>query len=976
MIITLTIITLLISALHYLGLEGFAIWVVSEPLISISITGTLMLIKGLIWLYRFIPTFRRMFRRTENFLNRYENSDSRVGGKDKTNPFTNGSKRKFSTRVKPLAKSGGVGNKNRFTPKTSPSLLETIRSKFRVASKVVPLSQVFLRTSKFKNMLRQMYYLTLARTRRLAFRANCTTKFLSFILKLKKNHGPEFTIKWLKAGYVSIQKELGQNGLKSLRDLNPDLPLPCLAGRLPRIIPVQDRASIKAGNVAIIRFWSSLFNLYRIFKCAGDIKLSTITAPFSGSEEGLRFLESRVNNVNPFRSLKIFKDLASCNLSPTNFEISRAASPSASTAITGILTDIYEMYNNREDLYNALHHMAYATHPEQTAFMQKIADGYDIISDLKAYDGQTIIGKDGVEYFQINCLMTKSSVRAHGYAGLDQRFAQFAIKEEAAGKVRVFALLDSLSQTFLRPLHDELFEILKEIPNDGTFNQDASVIRCQEKAMEFGSAYSFDLTAATDRIPASLSAKIIEALFSNDLLGQYWHKVMTDREFYLNPNVAEKYKVSPGPYRYAVGQPMGGLSSWAMLALTHHWIVQYAAFLAGTNTNFTWYTAYEILGDDLVIFDRLTADKYLEIMKTIGCEINLNKSIVSHNRPVFEFAKRTCWGTEIVSGISFNQLGADLTVGSRVANVLSFAPQGLISSSSILLSLLTRNALARVKSLSEKVTSVSLLALLGSLYQQGKVSLKELVTALIHPEDGLSGDIIDIPRAAVLKLAYTRLTDNAEVDTSKPVWPKMANRVDVFEEHEAFFTVQVLNNSLAVAESNLAKWKDWVRESSYLLFYPLAPDVQKMGEEAANAAFPGSIEVILNKDGSKTNMIKINREKIRLHDYLHLLPYKYVNLVDRLHEWTGELLGIGTTILDPAEMVELATDTLVQFQYDHLLTLKEALELQTVVEGFRDQVDLAVKPEPKEFIETAQGIELVKALVGINQLKITKSLMA
>lgn len=26
--------------------------------------------------------------------------------------------------------------------------------------------------------------------------------------------------------------------------------------------------------------------------------------------------------------------------------------------------------------------------------------------------------------------------------------------------------------------------------------------------------------------------------------------------------------------RYAVGQPMGALSSWAMLALTHHFIVQ------------------------------------------------------------------------------------------------------------------------------------------------------------------------------------------------------------------------------------------------------------------------------------------------------------------------------------------------------------------------------------------------------------------
>ena len=31
--------------------------------------------------------------------------------------------------------------------------------------------------------------------------------------------------------------------------------------------------------------------------------------------------------------------------------------------------------------------------------------------------------------------------------------------------------------------------------------------------------------------------------------------------------------VLPRSVRYAVGQPMGALSSWAMLALTHHFIV-------------------------------------------------------------------------------------------------------------------------------------------------------------------------------------------------------------------------------------------------------------------------------------------------------------------------------------------------------------------------------------------------------------------
>jgi hypothetical protein len=39
-----------------------------------------------------------------------------------------------------------------------------------------------------------------------------------------------------------------------------------------------------------------------------------------------------------------------------------------------------------------------------------------------------------------------------------------------------------------------------------------------------------------------------------------------------------------GNIRYAVGQPMGALSSFNMLAITHHIIVQVAAFNCGYRT--------------------------------------------------------------------------------------------------------------------------------------------------------------------------------------------------------------------------------------------------------------------------------------------------------------------------------------------------------------------------------------------------------
>lgn len=55
---------------------------------------------------------------------------------------------------------------------------------------------------------------------------------------------------------------------------------------------------------------------------------------------------------------------------------------------------------------------------------------------------------------------------------------------------------------------------------------------------------------------------------------------------------------------------MGALSSWAMLALTHHYIVLVAARRVGLFD----FTHYAILGDDIVIANDLVAATYHSIV--------------------------------------------------------------------------------------------------------------------------------------------------------------------------------------------------------------------------------------------------------------------------------------------------------------------------------------------------------------------------
>jgi hypothetical protein len=91
---------------------------------------------------------------------------------------------------------------------------------------------------------------------------------------------------------------------------------------------------------------------------------------------------------------------------------------------------------------------------------------------------------------------------------------KLGFKEEPAGKVRVFAMVDPWTQALLRPLHDHLFKFLRYIPQDGTFNQLGALYDLLHRADKSKGLYSLDLTAATDRLPLDLQQFLLAELYS------------------------------------------------------------------------------------------------------------------------------------------------------------------------------------------------------------------------------------------------------------------------------------------------------------------------------------------------------------------------------------------------------------------------------------------------------------------------------
>jgi hypothetical protein len=194
--------------------------------------------------------------------------------------------------------------------------------------------------------------------------------------------------------------------------------------------------------------------------------------------------------------------------------------------------------------------------------------------------------------------------------------------KEAAGKVRVIAIVDPFTNWVLKPLHKWIFSVLRQIPQDGTFDQGAPL----KKIVGHPFGGSCDMSAATDRLPVKLQSALLSSIIGRTL-ADAWGDFLTARTYF-----SKDRKIW-----YKVGQPMGALSSWAMLALTHHFMWQLAAHRSGFLGG--WYKSYAVLGDDSTCPDRVVVNQYLALCKELGVKVNLAKSLLS---PVgcIEFAKR------------------------------------------------------------------------------------------------------------------------------------------------------------------------------------------------------------------------------------------------------------------------------------------------------------------------------------------------
>lgn len=433
---------------------------------------------------------------------------------------------------------------------------------------------------------------------------------------------------------------------------------------IPRLIPSHHRARIRSGDKGTIRVWLGLLTLYRVMSFRGKFTIKTIIQP------GVTLPADLIKDWSDWSSRFVWTLTAVHGVKP----LRRGQTEKGSTVYPDLKGEMVPLLKSGPnspwawtagDPGNKFNSARFFV--DSAMWRSARSSWSKIISIARLFDSAYLIQGDHAPL--VYNLATSEGLetsdrpdthrKTYGpreLQGSPVGLGKLATKLEP-GKVRVFAMVDSLTQWVLRPFHLYLFkQVLRRIPQDGLYNQVAPAKKLVGVMRERGltHVWSFDLSAATDRLPLVLQGIVVKQ-FIGIKGAELWSWLIADRWFQLPASMINGLRGKPGPVRseaqrlglvkYAVGQPMGAYSSWALLAITHHAIVQYCACRAGI---VDWFDLYAVLGDDLVIAHPKVAREYVLFMEKIGVEINRYKSLRSRNLS-FEFAKRFFWKGEDIT---------------------------------------------------------------------------------------------------------------------------------------------------------------------------------------------------------------------------------------------------------------------------------------------------------------------------------------
>lgn len=266
---------------------------------------------------------------------------------------------------------------------------------------------VFTNGGKYLSRLRQLN----------AFRVHIDIK--------RRHHGEVFVVKYLKVSQLSVQKAIAGTGVSSLRTLEPGLPLIRTASQgLPSWIPLRDRRLILVnGSPSVIRWYLTLLSVYRVISIPGVFKLTTITDQLTVAQEAVDRVAQEVTMLVPKASFDL---TLLAGRTDNAFKVGRpgipdlplleSASATSKVAWLGLFSDVIAL-SQKGQLHTMLRFLALTGNKTFGLLLQHI------YTSLPSCENMIAICSPAYKLL------------------VNPPIGRLALKDEAAGKVRVFAMV-------------------------------------------------------------------------------------------------------------------------------------------------------------------------------------------------------------------------------------------------------------------------------------------------------------------------------------------------------------------------------------------------------------------------------------------------------------------------------------------------------------------------------------------------------
>lgn len=192
--------------------------------------------------------------------------------------------------------------------------------------------------------------------------------------------------------------------------------------------------------------------------------------------------------------------------------------------------------------------------------------------------------------------------------------------QEYGHKCRFFASPHLWLQQALEPLKKGLFQILREVPWDGTHDQGIADEAIRTNLAAGRTVHCFDLSDATNVFPLELQRTVVRSVLRKaDLCYMDLFDVIAELP----------WKFEGKPLYFKRGQALGLGPSFAMFALTHGLLLK--ALNKGNHDD-----KFFVIGDDVVILDDSLAEAYEKALKDLDLPFSPLKTLRSNR--IAEFA--------------------------------------------------------------------------------------------------------------------------------------------------------------------------------------------------------------------------------------------------------------------------------------------------------------------------------------------------